>query len=166
MQRSLSITNRQNRFLIKESLLEPILHQAMDSHLELKSYDLSIAFLSPEEIQTWNESHLNHQGPCDVLTYDYSELEFTKKSKCPHATESIAGELLVCPEVASLTAPEYRKSWQNETTRYCIHGILHLMGYDDIEPEDRTIMKAEENRLMTLLESQYDFASIGTREHA
>ena len=45
-------------------------------------------------------------------------------------------------------AGEFGTAWPEELARYVIHGLLHLHGYDDLEPAKRRVMKREENRLV------------------
>jgi len=57
-------------------------------------------------------------------------------------------------------AKEFKSSWQAEVVRYVVHGVLHLLGYDDLKPALRRRMKREENRLMRLLEREFTFARL------
>lgn len=66
--------------------------------------------------------------PTDVITF-------------PH------GEILVSVEMAAQRAEEYGKGLCGETFLYLIHGLLHLVGFDDHRPEDAEVMAAEQERL-------------------
>ena len=55
---------------------------------------------------------------------------------------------------------EFGTSWQQELIRYLVHGILHLLGFDDQQPAQRRTMKREENRLVRHLEASWDVALI------
>jgi probable rRNA maturation factor len=58
--------------------------------------------------------------------------------KRPSADDAhLHGEIFICPEVAATQAREFRTSWQEEIVRYCVHGLLHLRGYDDVRAADR-----------------------------
>jgi rRNA maturation RNase YbeY len=57
-------------------------------------------------------------------------------------------------------AKEFQTSWQAEVVRYAIHGVLHLLGYDDLKPHLRREMKREENRLVRRLEGKFSFAQL------
>jgi rRNA maturation RNase YbeY len=63
-------------------------------------------------------------------------------------TVRLAGELFICLDDAVKQAREFRTTWQEELARYVIHGLLHLRGFDDLEPAARRVMKREENRLL------------------
>lgn len=66
----------------------------------------------------------------------------------------VLGEVFVCPE----TAVHYVKSnggdAYHELTLYTVHGLLHLIGYDDIEDEDRELMRKEEARYLEHVSAQ------------
>ena len=61
------------------------------------------------------------------------------------------GEVFICPEIALEYAEAHRLDPYEEATRYLVHGILHLLGYDDREGPDRRRMKKEEARCLKLL---------------
>lgn len=151
---SITVSNRQKKFRIASSALKQVTSYYLQDVRNLESWDLSIAFLGPKQMAKWNETHLNHLGAADILTYNYlspAELSRTR----------IFGELLICPQVAHDTAPNYNQHWTNEIVRYVVHGILHLLGYDDVDPEDRRIMKVQENRGMAILEQAFNLANVG-----
>lgn len=62
------------------------------------------------------------------------------------------GDVFVCPKQAMLYAKETNQDPYREITLYVVHGLLHLLGYDDIEPKDRKQMRLKEKKYMTLLE--------------
>ena len=96
-----------------------------------------------------NEKFLDHEGPTDVITFDYSE-----KQKQLH------GEVFVCVEVAEKQAKEFGTSRQSEVVRYVVHGILHLMGHDDLRAEARKKMKREEERVVRELSRRFALSKL------
>ena len=90
-----------------------------------------------------NEAHLQHKGPTDIITFDYSE------------ADTLDGELIICPAVAAEYSQRYNVSLGREIARYFIHGVLHLQGHNDHDPNDRRKMKREENRLLTQLARRF-----------
>jgi probable rRNA maturation factor len=61
---------------------------------------------------------------------------------------------------AILQAKQFQTSWQSEVMRYIVHGVLHLLGHDDLKPPLRRKMKREENRLVRLLSKKFSLAQI------
>lgn len=64
------------------------------------------------------------------------------------------GEIFVCPEVGIQYAKEHNLDVDEEVTLYVVHGILHLLGYDDIEEADRKEMREQEKRCISLLKEK------------
>ena len=62
------------------------------------------------------------------------------------------GEIVVCPAVARDQAPGYKRTVENEVLLYCLHGLLHLTGYDDLKPAlAREMAEAQEKLLKRVL---------------
>lgn len=100
---------------------------------------LQINFVSPKKISEINENYLSHQGSTDIITFNYSEDPF-----------NLDGECYICVPVAEKNAGKFKVSLQNELLRLIIHGILHLLGFDDTEISKKKEMKKEEDRLVNL----------------
>ena len=74
-------------------------------------------------------SFLDDPTETDVITFPY-------------------GEILVCPAVARDRAPEYGLGIEQEVLLYCLHGLLHLAGYDDTTPQLAKQMALAQSRLL------------------
>lgn len=72
--------------------------------------------------------------------------------KDPQAGFCYLGDIFICPKQALIYASENEQDPYREITLYVVHGLLHLLGYDDITPEDRKVMRAKEKKYMKLLE--------------
>lgn len=79
------------------------------------------------------------------------------------AFQTLVGEIYLCVAVAVRQAGTFRTSWQSEVARYVVHGLLHLLGYDDLEPVQRRRMKRVENRMMRWLEEQFPLRQLAAR---
>ena len=66
---------------------------------------------------------------------------------------SILGEVFICPAIAVEYAEKHQKNPLEETTLYLVHELLHLIGYDDLNPEDRKEMRKAEARHMRKLKN-------------
>jgi rRNA maturation RNase YbeY len=83
-------------------------------------------------------------------------------NESPHVVsyKQIHGELFVCVDEAVLQARQFGTSWQAEVVRYVVHGVLHLLGHDDLRPAARRTMKREENRLVRGLAKRFSLAQL------
>ncbi|HYE33366.1 MAG TPA: rRNA maturation RNase YbeY [Methylomirabilota bacterium] len=120
----------------------------------IKAYEVGLVFVEPKEMAYINENFLDHKGSTDVITFDYSG-----ESAYP-SDQRLTGEIVISVADAIEQAALFRTTWQSEVIRYVAHGILHLLGYDDLEPKARSMMKKAENDLVAWLQEQVDFAGL------
>lgn len=137
MSGSFVIRNRQRAIPVDTRLLRIITKTLLGELIRVEDFDLSIYIVRAPEMARLNEKYLRHEGSTDVITFDYADSD-----------AFLHGEIFVCIDDAIVQARQFRTSWQSELTRYVIHGILHLRGFDDIRPAARRTMKHEENRLL------------------
>jgi rRNA maturation RNase YbeY len=106
-----------------------------------------------------------------VITFDYSDktvgadlrrLLNQKRGETPYvgSHKKIQGEVYICMDETVLQARKFGTSWQTETVRYVVHGILHLLGHDDLCASARRIMKREENRLLRKLSRRFALSKL------
>lgn len=67
--------------------------------------------------------------------------------------DQIMGDVFVCPETAILYASTHKKDPYEEASLYLVHGLLHIMGYDDLNPKAKRQMRAAEKRHLKHLKS-------------
>jgi rRNA maturation RNase YbeY len=95
-------------------------------------FDLGVCLVAAPEMTRLNETFLRHQGSTDVITFDYAE---------PTETSGLHGEIFVCLDEAVSQAGRFHATWQSELVRYVVHGVLHLLGYDDRQSRARRRMR-------------------------
>lgn len=107
--------------------------------------DINFIFVSDEEILRVNREFIHHDYYTDHIGFDYSE------GKC------IAGDIYIGIETVMTNAPLVGATYQQELYRVIIHGILHLCGIEDKEPQQRQQMQeAEDKALVSLLTFNYE----------
>ena len=141
---TLCLRNRQRDCPVDLRLLRRILRFALEHSFNASDYELCFHFVPAAEMAGVNEKFLVHTGPTDVITFGYSE-----------DREKLHGEIFICPAVATAQAREFGVSWQAEIVRYCVHGLLHLRGYNDVGAANRRKMKREEDRIVIDLTRQF-----------
>jgi probable rRNA maturation factor len=139
---------------VNRRLLQQLARELLNIHFQRRHFELCLHLVSPAEIERINRSCLQHAGPTDVITFDYHD----------HTEpESLNGEMFICLEVASANARRFHTTWQSELTRYLVHGLLHLHGFDDREPVKRRRMKSRESRLLKQLAARFPLSQLGRR---
>jgi probable rRNA maturation factor len=146
------INNRQRVRRLDRKLLKQIAEFTL-TESGVQTAELGIHFISAKEMAKVHEQFMNIAGSTDVITFDHSSEPPVK----------IHGEIFISVEDAISQAREFQTSWQSEISRYVVHGILHLLGYDDLAAKPRAKMKREENRLVRRLESNFNLRNIEKR---
>ncbi len=85
--------------------------------------------------------HFDDAEPTDVMS-------FPDGSQDPESGRRLLGDLAVGVDVARAVAAERGRREADEITLYVLHGVLHLLGYDDIEADDREKMWAVQRRIL------------------
>jgi probable rRNA maturation factor len=151
MKGDLTLINRQRYKRIDTSYLKKIIREFLENILNLCAYDLSIQLVSASAMTQLNNDALGHAGSTDVITFDYS-------GGTP--VSLLAGELFICVEEAVNQSLVFHTHWYDEIIRYCVHGILHILGYDDLAPVPRKKMKQVENRLVSRLAKEFTLSKL------
>ena len=152
---SLVIANRQRMKKINKRLLNQVAAELL-AKLQITKAELGIILVGAKEMSRVNWRFLQHEGATDVITFDHSEKRKSERKKQKH----LHGELYICVDEAIKQAEEFGTNWQAEVVRYVVHGVLHLLGYDDLKPQLRRMMKREENRLVRQLEKRFTLAQL------
>jgi probable rRNA maturation factor len=152
------ITNRQRAQKINSRLLKRITETLLED-LKIEVAELGINLVAAREMTLVNEAFLRHEGPTDVITFDYSILERRKAQSAKR--KHLQGEIFICVDEAVLQSGKFKTTWQSEIVRYLVHGILHLIGHDDLRATDRSGMKRQENRRLAALSKKFNLAQIG-----
>ncbi len=110
--------------------------------------EVGIHFVDIHKIGELHAEYFNDPSPTDCISFPLH-----------HASDEvddyrILGDVFICPKAAIDYAAAHRGDAYREMTLYVVHGLLHLMGYDDIEDIDRAVMRAAEKRHMQYLEQQ------------
>lgn len=95
--------------------------------------DICFIFCSDDYLLNVNQKYLKHNYFTDVITFDYS------------ADSIISGDIFISIDRVKDNSTIYKSSFQQELLRILIHGVLHLLGYDDKLPEDKSLMTSKED---------------------
>ena len=111
--------------------------------------DLTILFVDPDPIAELHERWMSLEGPTDVRSFPMDEL---RPGDGKTTMEGVLGDLVICPWVAAQQAAAAGHSTMQEMMLLTIHGILHLLGYDHVTPEqERQMFGLQRQLLLTFL---------------
>ena len=129
----ISYFNEDISFNLKGKLLNNRwLKMVIESEIK-KTGDISIIFCSDRYILDVNMKYLQHDYFTDIITFDYCE------------GNRISGDLFISIDSVKENADHYGVNFETELDRVMVHGVLHLLGYDDHTPEDISVMREKEN---------------------
>ena len=94
---------------------------------------VSIIFCSDSYLLKLNKKYLKHNYFTDIITFNYNHLNL------------LNGDIFISLETIAKNASIYNVTVENELFRVIIHGILHLIGYDDKTNEQKKLMKMMED---------------------
>ncbi len=123
--------------IVNESDVNLILENLCDL-LKISISSLEINFVTNDYILEINKKHLQHNYYTDIITFNYSG-----------ENNNLDGELYISFDEAIENSKRFDCKLKDELTRLVIHGVLHLVGYDDMNEKDKIEMKEKENELVT-----------------
>jgi probable rRNA maturation factor len=101
---------------------------------------LTVLFVSDKRATELHRQHFNDPTTTDVMT-------FPDGSPDPQGG-TLLGDLAVCVPVARREARKRKRPMADELTLYILHGVLHLLGHDDLDERSRRAMWAAQRRLL------------------
>lgn len=111
--------------------------------------ELRVRIAGDREVSAAHEEFLEVPGTTDVLTFDMSD------------EDGLDCDILVCLDEAQRRAAELGHAPVRELLLYCVHGLLHCMGYDDHEPAEYERMHAREDEVLTAIGAGATFSAGG-----
>ena len=108
--------------------------------------ELCIKAVDEPTIAALNEQWMEKEGPTDVLAFPMDELRPGLVNEEPE--EGVLGDLVLCPAVAERQGETAGHGTQAEVDLLTVHGILHLLGYDHAEPDEKAEMFGLQDKLL------------------
>lgn len=105
--------------------------------------DITVLISDPEQIQTLNRDFRHVDRVTDVLTFPAWEGEAIFAP-----ADGYLGDIMICMERAKEQAEEYGHSLERELAFLAVHGTLHILGYDHMEPEEEALMRKRQREIL------------------
>ena len=115
---------------------------------------VGLRFVDAAEMAELNLSHLGHEGPTDVLSFPIDGDPGAAPDPGDDADDPLPwllGDVVICPSVAAANAPGHAGTYDDELALLVVHGLLHLLGLDHAEVDERLAMQARERDLLDRL---------------
>jgi len=96
---------------------------------------INVVLVNSDTIQQYNRDFLQHDYPTDTISFPIDDRQ---------SEGHLEGEVLVCTEVAKERSEEFGWTAEEESLLYVVHGMLHLIGFEDALPEQQEVMQEKE----------------------
>ena len=146
----LVLRSRQRDRRVRLPLLREMTIALLEDQLGLRDYQLGILLVTAKAMASTNAAFLHHEGATDVITFDHRQ----------EPQGAMFGELYICVAVAVEQAAQFETTWEEELVRYVVHGVLHLLGHDDLQPGPRRKMKQAESRHLKALAAKFPLETL------
>ena len=110
--------------------------------------EVSLVFVDDDYIHGLNAQYRGVDAPTDVLSFAMQEGD---PMPGPDEENIILGDVVISLQAAERQAGEYGHSFRREAVYLTVHGVLHLLGYDHLNKDDRAIMRQKEEGVLSRL---------------
>ena len=133
---------------VSEEILE-IMTKAAEYCLEMEEIDgerseISVTFVDKEEIHELNNQYRGVDSPTDVLSFP----QFDDFDDLPEEGDICLGDVVICTDKAKEQAEEFGHTFEREIIYLFVHSILHLLGYDHMDEDEKALMRRQEETVM------------------
>lgn len=137
------LENKQKDLKIHKRPLHNLVEVVLSLH-SVKPDFVYISFITAKAMREIHAEHFNDPSDTDCMSFPVDPWG----EHHPH----VFGQIVVCPKTALIYSQNHQKDPYDELALYIVHGLLHCLGFDDLNPKDRRLMRKEEARMMEALE--------------
>ena len=147
----ITLENDQDKLQISEEL-EQLLTAGLNVVARLHSLsertEVDITIVDDEEIHMLNRDYRNVDRPTDVLSFALDEESEEEPELLGGPEEHLLGDIIISAETASRQAEEFGHGLEREIVYLAVHGLLHLLGYDHMEEDERIVMEKKQEEIL------------------
>lgn len=137
------IHEQDTKFHVEQKrVLKKWLQQVVGNHSK-KAGDINIILCSDEELLRMNQEVLKHDTYTDIITFNYN------------SSKMVSGDLFLSIERIRENASKFAVRIEQELHRVMVHGVLHLIGFNDKTEKERSQMRLKENESLELLAEMF-----------
>ena len=154
--------NRQEKIEVTEELVKELEHTiefALKEEEVNIPFEISLLFVDNDEIREINNETRNIDKETDVLSFPMLDYPKDKAFKDVYKNyefdetymdgeELVLGDIVLSLEKALEQSKEYNHSFKREASYLVVHSVLHLLGYDHMEEEEKKVMRKREEEIL------------------
>ena len=155
----ISLENDQDIIVIPERL-EQLLSDGLNAVAKLhglgEQEEVDITIVTDDEIHALNRDYRNVDRATDVLSFALDE-DGGEPELVGGPEVHLLGDIIISAETAARQAEEFGHGLEREIVYLAVHGLLHLLGYDHMQEEDKVIMRAKEEEALREIKLSEEF---------
>ena len=155
----ISLENDQDIIVIPEKL-EQLLNDGLNAVAKLHGLgeheEVDITIVTDEEIHVLNRDYRNVDRATDVLSFALDE-DGGEPELVGGPEVHLLGDIIISAETAMRQAEEFGHGLEREIVYLAVHGLLHLLGYDHMQEEDKVVMRAKEEESLREIKLSEEF---------
>ncbi len=136
------ITDTQKKIKLNQKRIRFIAQKVLKILAQPDDTIVALSFVTRYRIKKANIKYFRKQRITDVIALGYSDFMIG------NMRYGYLGDILICPYAAKVNARRYGNSFSKELTLYLIHGLLHLLGYDDTSSKLKLKMQRKEQEIL------------------
>jgi len=144
--------NNESGVAVDEAALVRLATFAMDQLRIHPLAELSILLVDEAAMTAYHVKYMGEDGPTDVLSFPMDELRPPDDEE--EAPDGLLGDIVLCPTVTARQAAEHGRTAAEETEYLLVHGLLHLLGFDHAEPDQKAEMFGIKDKLLAAWATQ------------
>lgn len=129
-------------------LVEGLLQHAAKIEQVEDGTELSVTFVTNEAIHEINKEYRHKDAPTDVISFALEELGEGETAIIAEGMPRILGDVIISIDRTREQAEEFGHSFERELGFLAVHGLLHVLGYDHMVPEDEKIMFGKQDEIL------------------
>lgn len=129
-------------------LVEGLLQHAAKIEQVEDGTELSVTFVTNEAIHEINKEYRHKDAPTDVISFALEELGEGETAIIAEGMPRILGDVIISIDRTRKQAEEFGHSFERELGFLAVHGLLHVLGYDHMVPEDEKIMFGKQDEIL------------------
>ena len=133
-----------------ESLINKVVKKALEMQDVTADVELSVVITDNNNIRQINQEFRNKDVPTDVLSfpgYEPEDIDVVKNAE----DLMVIGDIIISKEKVIEQAKEYENTFEREFAYLLVHGVLHLLGYDHMEEDEKAVMRKNEEAILSAI---------------
>ena len=147
------LTDNRTDFEISGEIMEAVEKACLET-LKYEEFDvdceISLSFVTNEEIHQINRQFRNVDAPTDVLSFPQLTFEEGEEADVNENGEIVLGDIIISVERAREQAEEYGHGLKREIAFLTVHSMLHLLGYDHMEKDEEEDMFRRQKEILEI----------------